>query len=289
MQDMTPLLTTTRIAPTPSGYLHLGNLASFLYTQGLARLFDARLILRIDDLDKDRFRSEYVQDILDTLDFAGINCNQEERTHRTRLKLYADALDHLRKKGLVYACSCTRKRSDNEATNCSCMERNLSLDQPGIQWRLLPFAPEYIEIIDIKSGRQVHPFPSEMNALQVRKKNGDPSYHLASVVDDCHFGITLIVRGMDLLPSSLAQIHLADLLGETNFRTCVFDHHPLIVDKENQKMSKSANSTSIHWMRQQRIGIEEICNRIANHVELGEPVQSFRALEKALVQLWYAQ
>jgi len=281
--------TKTRIAPTPSGYLHLGNLASFVYTQGLARLFGAEMILRIDDLDKDRFRPEYAQDIIDTLNFAGFALCRQERTQASRLELYAEALEQLRNRQLLYACSCTRKDSGKGAASCSCLEHQLSLDQPGVQWRLLPNAPSQIELIDVKKGRETHSFPLEMTALQVRKKNGEPSYHLASVVDDIHFGINLIVRGMDLFPSSLAQLHLAELLGNNQFHATTFVHHPLLMEKESQKMSKSANASSIHWMRQQGMSIEQISAQIANHVGIVQPISSIEELEKALIQIWYTQ
>ncbi|WP_431214676.1 glutamate--tRNA ligase family protein [Puia sp. P3] len=109
----------TRIAPTPSGFLHLGNVVSFVRTVGLAKSFGARILLRIDDMDRERVVPEYVQDIFDVLNFLELpweegprNVKEFERewSQVHRMGMYREALEDLREKGDVFACSCSRAK-----------------------------------------------------------------------------------------------------------------------------------------------------------------------------------
>lgn len=283
---MIDLVKRTRIAPTPSGFIHLGNLASFVYTHALARVSNSTLMLRIDDLDQERFRASYVNDILDTLQFAGIHCHQEEFTQRERKSLYSSALAQLRNENKVYACKCSRTERTANLSHCACLQDHRSLDEPGVQWKLLPAAPPTIEMHDWTRGVLVYPFPEEMSALQVRKKDGDPSYHLASVVDDIHFGVTLIVRGEDLLASTLGQLHLAAVMGWEHFRSIQFVHHPLLLDTNQQKMSKSSGSASIQYMRAHGMSKEHVFAELSRHVGGSPSIATLEELEEELLRIW---
>src|SRR5690349_19284742 len=162
--------TRTRIAPTPSGFLHLGNVFSFALTASLARKSGASILLRIDDLDQARVQKQYVLDIFDTLQFLDIPWNEGPKNYEEyknkfsqlhRLPLYEKALNQLRESGQVFACSCSR--TNREA--CICREKNLSLDDPTNAWRLI--TPPSITLTD----------------FIVKKKDGFPSYQLGCVVD----------------------------------------------------------------------------------------------------------
>ena len=109
----------TRIAPTPSGFLHLGNAYSFLLTKALAEKHGAKILLRIDDLDRERYRQEYVQDIFDTLDFLEIQIHQgpssvaefeSQWTQQERMPLYQEALNQLQQSRLLFSCTCSRSQ-----------------------------------------------------------------------------------------------------------------------------------------------------------------------------------
>jgi glutamyl-tRNA synthetase len=97
----------------------------------------------------------------------------------------------------------------------------------------------------------VEGLPREQTDFVVRKKDGDPAYQLASVIDDEYFGVDLIVRGMDLWPSTLAQLYLARVLGRNKFMETTFYHHPLITGPGGDKLSKSAGATSIQYLRKE--------------------------------------
>jgi glutamyl-tRNA synthetase len=252
----------TRFAPTPSGFLHLGNIYCFMITQLLAKKSGAKILLRIDDLDRERVEKKYLQDIFDTLHFMGLQWdegprNMEEFTHSysqmKRLHLYEKALNALKEKKLVYACSCSRSQILEESTDGSytgkCRDKNIPLDANDVCWRLKTDENRQIFMKDLSGNTVQTNLPAEMRDFVVRKKDGFPSYQLASIIDDSHFGIDLIVRGEDLYHSSIAQIYLAEELGLENFTGASFYHHSLILGPDGKKLSKSAGDTSIHYLR----------------------------------------
>ena len=255
----------TRIAPTPSGFLHTGNLYSFLETAAIAKETGAAIFLRIDDLDRARVRQEYVQDIFDTLQFAGIAWegpqNMEEyEAHFSqlhRMDLYREQLQCLREKNLLFACNCSRMQLANDKA-CSCRRKNISLDSPGVAWRLNTSAAKTLSMHTLRNGITQATLPASMQDFIVRKKDGFPAYQLTSVIDDLHFDIDLVVRGEDLWESTLAQLYLAECLELKTFLATVFHHHALLKDKEGRKLSKSAGDTSVRALRKQGKTPEEI-------------------------------
>ena len=253
----------TRIAPTPSGYLHLGNALSFQTTVALAQKTGAAVLLRIDDLDGERVRTEYVQDIFDTLRFLEIGWDEgprnpeecERRWAQThRLSLYQSALQQLQKEGHLFACTCSRAEilriSPGGAYPGTCRDKGIPLDTPGVCWRLHTDAEQTVQVNHLDGMVTTATLPGDMHYFVVRKKDGMPAYQLTSVVDDVHFGVDLIVRGADLWPSTLAQLHLATLLREPRFRKAFFYHHPLLTDVNGNKLSKSAGAESVRHLRE---------------------------------------
>lgn len=243
----------TRIAPTPSGFLHEGNAFAFLLSDELAKRHGASVLLRIDDLDNDRKRPEYVADIFETLLWLGITWDEGPRnpheldtewSQHHRLKLYEAALTSLREKGLVYACGCSRKQLselESPADDAhACRSGPLVLNTPDTAWRIR--VPKDAEVaFKNLSGESVTLRPSQLLPDPVvRRKDGIPAYQVASVCDDVHFGIDLIVRGEDLLPSTAVQLFIAQQLGFSGFLNATFHHHPLILDEKGEKRSKSA-------------------------------------------------
>jgi glutamyl-tRNA synthetase len=251
----------TRLAPTPSGYLHLGNIFSFALTAALAERHQARILLRIDDLDRQRTQPEYIQDIFDTLAFLKIPWHEGPRNPQGfeeiwsqihRLALYQKALEQLRERGLLFACDCSRtnilQADPTGAYTGHCRERGLSLDTPEVNWRLRTDADVPLTVKTL--GESITAFlPREQQDFVVRKKDGFPAYQLTSLVDDDHFGIDLIVRGTDLWGSTLAQQYLAGVLGIDSFMESTFHHHALLPAPGGQKLSKSAGDTSIQYLR----------------------------------------
>ena len=247
----------TRIAPTPSGFLHVGNILSFALTSALARKNCARVLLRIDDLDQARTSDHYLQDIFDTLNYLEVPwdtgpkntrefLNQWSQAHR--MGLYNAAIGKLCDKGVVFACTCSRQQI-RASHPCTCFKKQIPLDAENVNLRVMTGTKE-LEIKDY-NGRLINAvLPAEIKNFIIRRKDGIPSYQLTSVVDDLYYNINLVVRGDDLWPSTIAQHELASLLGENGFNQITFYHHPLLVDTSGKKLSKSAGSTSIRYLRE---------------------------------------
>lgn len=256
----------TRIAPTPSGYLHAGNALNFILTDALARQTGASVLLRIDDADRERVRPEYVTDVFETLHWLGIKWQKgptdgqtfEDRwSQRHRTGLYEDALQKLRENGAVFACDCSRTQAA-EGRVCRCHERKLSLDAPAVSWRLVTDRQQTLKIKSVSGEAKEATLPPEIKEFVVRRKDGLPAYQLTSVVDDVRFGMDLIVRGQDLWPSTLAQLYLSRLLNFEAFENIAFVHHPLLTNSVGAKLSKSAGASSLKQWRERGRTKEEL-------------------------------
>ncbi len=263
----------TRIAPTPSGFLHLGNAYSFLKTKALAEKHGAKILLRIDDLDRERYRPEYVQDIFETLDFLEIKIDlgpknlkelENEWSQVHRLEMYRKVLDQLQTSTKLFACDCSRKKIQQLDPSGyylgQCLERRvpLPLDKPEVAWRMDTSEADFVRYLEYPDQQKTGLIPQDSMFYVIRKKDGLPAYHLTSLLDDLHFGVDLIVRGTDLLPSTLAQLDLARNLGLEKFSQINFHHHSLIRGPKQEKLSKSAGSTSVQFLRKQGKTLEEI-------------------------------
>ncbi len=285
----------TRLAPTPSGNLLLGNLYSFLLTKALAEESGAEILLRIDDLDRERYRPEYVQDIFDTLDFMEIGFHQGPRNLKEfeqewsqihRMSAYQEALEKLRDQKLVFACDCSRKRiSQLDSSGYYlgyCLDRRMSLDKPEVAWRMNTFHTDFISLKNITDTVEHFTLPEDVAFFTVRKKDRLPAYQLTSVLDDLKYGVDLIVRGKDLFNSSLAQQVLASGLGEAGFSETVFHHHPLIKGTGNQKLSKSEGATSIQYLRKEGKKKEDIYGILGKNMGEKEPIQDFEGFQSLI-------
>lgn len=286
---MESLFRKTRLAPTPSGFLHLGNAFSFALTAAIADKTGARMLLRIDDMDRERLNEAYVQDIFDTLSFLQIPFDEGPETvadfennysQLRRLPLYHSALQQLKDDGLVYACSCSRTKiaraSINGAYPGTCRHKGIPLDADNVSWRLRT-APDKLLSVKTLAGEAIQStMPAELSDFVVRKKDGYPAYQLCSLIDDLHFGIDLVVRGQDLWASTLAQLYLAELLGKTDFLTTTFHHHLLLSDNGLRKLSKSAGDTSIRYLRQQGFSAEDIYLLISKQLTTETPFKSWK-------------
>ncbi|OGX87808.1 glutamate--tRNA ligase family protein [Hymenobacter glacialis] len=233
----------SRLAPTPSGYLHLGNAVNFVLTWLLTRQAAGVLHLRIDDLDRARLRPAYLDNIFRVIDWLGLDYDHGPsgpddflRHHSQLLHLpeYNAVLRRLAQQpGLVQASPRTRTGGP---------EAPVPLATPGAAWRVQVPAATTIAIADGWQGSTHVPLGALMPDFVIRKKDGVAAYQVASVVDDLRLGTTLIVRGLDLQPSTAAQLWLARQLSETaafNAARIRFCHHPLQTNADGQKLSKS--------------------------------------------------
>lgn len=290
------IFTRTRLAPTPSGYLHLGNILSFIITIGLARQGGASILLRIDDLDGERVRPAFLQDIFDTLHFLELPCDEGPKdvadftgawSQQHRMPMYREALEQLRQLPEVFACTCSRadilKKSRDGNYPGTCRNKGLPLDTPGAAWRLHTPERLNLEVHTTYAITGVASLPPAVRDFVIRKKDGTPAYQLASLLDDEWYGVDLVVRGADLWPSTLAQLHLAALLGKKTFTQTHFVHHALVVDAAGEKLSKSAGATSVWHLRQAGKTKREVYALLAEWCGIDTTVQDWSSFFDALV------
>jgi glutamyl-tRNA synthetase len=285
----------TRIAPTPSGYLHLGNVLSFVITVAWARRTGAKVLLRIDDLDRERYQPAYVQDIFDTLNFLELpwdegprNVSEFEQQYSQvhRMPLYQEALQALAQAGRIFACTCSRSSLQNTvAYPGTCRDKHYPLDAAQVNWRLYADPTTAINIKGVPSETISTTLPASMQDFVVRKKDGFPAYQLSSIVDDLHFGVDLIVRGADLLPSTIAQLYLAAQLPANNFHNIAFFHHALLTGANGSKLSKSAGDTSIQYLRKEGYSRAAIYGLLGAQLGIAEPVSDWSSLAERLPDL----
>ncbi|MBK6341399.1 MAG: tRNA glutamyl-Q synthetase [Flavobacteriales bacterium] len=249
----------TRIAPTPSGFLHPGNAINFLITDEIAHSIGASIRLRIDDIDAERMRSAFVADVFDSLRWLGIDWQEGPRdaadhersfSLHGRIGRYLEQVDLLKEQGDLYPCTCSRTELRNG--RCACRSKSLRFDDHYAAWRLrLPQDAE-VRVVDL-IGRERWLRPAALMPDPVLRQRAElgarPVYQIASLIDDVDHGITHIVRGADLLPSTVCQLYLAERLGLESFQQVAFLHHPLITDSKGAKLSKSAGAASLKAMR----------------------------------------
>ena len=253
----------SRIAPTPSGYLHVGNAFNFLLTDYLVRQAGGQLRLRIDNLDAPRIRPEYVDDIFMTLHWLGIEwqqgpqdaaAQQEQYTQQLRLPRYHKLIERLISTGNVFACTCSRKDLQSHSTDGqypgTCRYKGLPLDTPDAALRIITPEESIITFKDAIAGTISINLYQQNRDFIIRRRDGIPAYHVGSLCDDVDYSTNLIVRGKDLLESTAAQLYLAAILGENAFTQIQFYHHPLLIDDGGGKLSKSAGSASLKHLRE---------------------------------------
>ncbi|HJR58249.1 MAG TPA: tRNA glutamyl-Q(34) synthetase GluQRS [Vicinamibacterales bacterium] len=243
---------TTRFAPAPTGHLHIGHVVNALYVWRTARAEHGRVLLRIEDHDGQRCRREYETSILEDLEWLGFRADAGMVRQSDRTPTYETALQRLKQAGLVYACECSR-REINEAGGGgaelrypgTCAPKNL-LDAPGRAIRVrLPRSEERFD--DRLQGPQIQTPAAQCGDLLARDRHGYWTYQFAVTVDDFDQGVNLVIRGVDLLPSTGRQIQLARMLGRTV--PPAFMHHPLVMKSSDQKVSKSDGDTGVREMR----------------------------------------
>ncbi len=256
--DGIPEKPVSRIAPTPSGFLHLGNAVNFLVTWVLVRTRGGILHLRIDDMDGVRFRQDVLEDIFFSLEWLGLDWDlgpqgPDEFHHQfslqNRREVYRSHLKPLENKGHTFTCTCSRKQIKMASSNGL---------YPGTCRRAgHAFAPGRNAVrLKVAEGTQVsvHGDPVRLDEtfgdFVLWRRDDQPSYQLASLVEDQEAGSTLIVRGRDLFPSTAAQIHLARCLGFDAFARTRFLHHDLVLGGDDEKLSKSRGAYALKDMRE---------------------------------------
>ena len=255
-----PAAPTTRFAPAPTGRLHLGHVVNALYVWGIARATGGRVILRIEDHDRQRSRRAHEAAILGDLERLGLMPDApplaDFRAGRSAYRQsddpapYEAAVDVLRSQGRVYACTCARAALLAwRGPGCpgACRARRVPDDAPGAALRASLGEGEgegqgEETFDDLLQGPQAGD-PSADGDLTLRDRHANWSYPLCVVVDDARHRVDLVIRGRDLLDATSRQLRLGRLLGREE--APAFLHHPLLRKPSGAKLSKADHDTSI--------------------------------------------
>jgi glutamyl/glutaminyl-tRNA synthetase len=288
-----PARPVTRFAPSPTGRLHLGHLANAIHVWGLARALGGRVLLRIEDHDRERARPEFERGILDDLAWLGFvpdhpslrafaagPCAGRQSDHPER---YQASLARLAANGLTYWCDCSRQRILRDAGTSGgelrydgrCRDRGLGPGAGrGIRVRLSP-GVERFEDGCLGPVEQEPAF--QCGDLLLRDRLGRWTYQFAVVVDDLVDGVDLVVRGTDLLSSTGRQIGLARLLGRPE--PPVYVHHALLLGPTGEKLSKSNRDTGLGELRADGVSPEIAIGRAAAALGLIDRPRPLGAIE----------
>ncbi len=241
----------TRFAPSPTGRLHLGHAYSAVLGHARAREGGGEFRLRIEDLDQTRSRPEFVEDIFEDLRWLGLDWDEPVFVQSRRTSAYEAALDALKSRGLAYACFCTRA---DIALSLTAPHGDAAISYPGT-CRGLPDDPERrattphcwrldsakaLTIAGVPAwteadGGSFTAKPEEIGDAILARKDAPASYHLSCVVDDAASGVTTVVRGADLRPSTPIQRLLQRLLG---LPEPAYLHHPLVAHAVGRRLAK---------------------------------------------------
>ena len=273
----------TRFAPAPTGWLHLGHVLNAWYVWTTARVRRGRVVLRVEDHDRERCRPEFEAALLEDLDWLGFvpdvfpttafRAGACEGRQSDRSRHYLEAVERLRALGLVYACGCSRREIQDAAARKAlaggrtapaelwydgrCRDRGLPLEV-GRGWRVR-MDPGIETFDDGLLGPQQQSPAEQCGDLLIRDRAGNWTYQFAVTVDDWLQGIDLVIRGVDLLPSTGRQIRLARLLGRET--PPQFAHHPLIMKSPDQKLSKSDRDTGVRDLRAGGLTRQQVIER----------------------------
>lgn len=289
-----------RFAPSPTGYIHIGNIRTALMTWLFAQKMGGYYLLRIDDTDLERSKPEYEAGIYDSLTWLGITW--DELAHQSkRLDRYDVLIKKMRDSGRLYACYETQEEL--------ALKRKSQLAQglpPKYDRAALNLSPEQIKKYEAE-GRKPHwrfklvmePIEwddhirghvsfdaNDMSDPVLIREDGTPLYHLCSVIDDIDFGITHIVRGEDHVSNTAMHIQMFEAL---DAKPPEFVHLPLISDSEGGKLSKRLGSMSIRDLRDE-VGLEPLAiSSLLARLGTSEPIEAFNSYKPLIDSFDFAK
>lgn len=267
-----------RLAPSPTGYLHLGHARTFWVAQQRALAADGRLLFRNDDLDSARCRPEFVAAMVEDLRWLGFTWEEPAITQSLRLPAYRAALARLHAAGLIFPCHHSR-RELAEASVSAPHEGGehdepiyppafrppsgapmSPLDASGLatNWRFRVPDGETLSFADGHFGAQSATAGRDFGDFLVWRKDGVPSYQLACAVDDSEFGITEVVRGEDLIKSTFRQLLVIRALG---YAAPAYYHCPLVRDDRGERLAKRHDALALRTFRAQGVSPAEVLGK----------------------------
>jgi glutamyl/glutaminyl-tRNA synthetase len=284
-----------RLAPSPTGLLHLGHARTFWIAAQRAAQHKGTLILRNEDLDPQRSRPEFVDAMIEDLRWLGIkwtegpDCGGEygPYTQSARRAHYLEAWRRLRDGGFIYPCSCSRKdlalaaSAPNELDDepiypgiCRGREDGSSFTEPaGVNWRFRVPDGDEITFTDLNLGDKRYVAGRDFGDFLIWRRDDVPSYQLPVVVDDAAMRITEVVRGADLLKSTARQLPLIRALG-LGEQTPTYFHCELLRDASGARLAKRHDSLSIRHFRESSMspeGVLELAFRPSAKADFSNP------------------
>lgn len=257
----------TRFAPSPTGYLHLGHALSALTAFDAARAANGRFLLRIEDIDLGRARPEFEAAIYEDLAWLGLSWEEPVRRQSEHMAEYAEPLQDLIGRGLVYRCFRTRKEIADaiaSAPHGAAEERFAGEALPAEEeaqrlaagdafaWRLslkkarAALGPAYFALVFEDETGPVRAEPERHGDVVLARKDFGASYHLASVWDDALQGVTHVIRGEDLREAAHLHVLLQKLLG---LPQPVYRHHRLVLGEDGKRLAKRDRSATLRALR----------------------------------------
>lgn len=247
-----------RIAPSPTGLLHLGHARTFATAQERCRSAGGILVYRNDDLDGPRCRPEFAKAAMEDLLWFGLDWDEGPYSQSERMSLYIDAFEKLRAGGWLFPCRCSRKEiaaalsaphaGDEEPPYPgTCRDCSADVERAGVNWRFRVPDGREISFHDGHFGPQKATAGRDFGDILVWRKDDFPSYQLACVVDDALMQITEVVRGADLMTSTFRQILIFEALG---YPVPAFYHCPLVTDENGVRLAKRNDALSLRTLRE---------------------------------------
>ncbi len=269
-----------RFAPSPTGDLHLGNLRTALLAWLFARKSGRGVVVRIEDLDRERVVAGSARRQLADLAALGLDWDGEVVYQSRRSHVYDAALAQLTEAGLTYPCYCTRREIREAGSapqrppdspggypgtcrSLSDADRRLRGAQGRPPALRLRSTVRRITIVDQRHGEVTAP----VDDLVLRRNDGMIAYNLAVVVDDADQGIDQVVRGDDLLPSTPAQAHLGDLLG---LPRAAYAHVPLVLNTQGQRLAKRDGAVTLPQLQELGVSPAMVLSRLAHSLGLSD-------------------
>jgi glutamyl/glutaminyl-tRNA synthetase len=266
-----------RLAPSPTGLLHLGHAATFWTAFQRAKQHHGTLLLRNEDLDPQRSKQQFVDAMLEDLAWLGIEWTPPMIVQSERIGLYREAFEGLLARGCAYPCTCSRRElaqmvqaphedtDDEPVYSGKCRPGNdatLQSMQSGMNYRFRVPDRETIRFPDANMGEQAFTAGKDFGDFLIWRKDGLPSYQLACVVDDAAMQITEVVRGADLLKSTARQILLQRALG---LSAVSYFHTQLMRDHHGVRLAKRHDALAIRALRQRGLARGEVLQMIPDH------------------------
>jgi len=268
-----PTQRTTRLAPSPTGALHLGNARTFLVNWALGRKHGWRIIMRIEDLDGPRIKPGAEAQSIDTLGWLGLDWDGDLTRQSDDLAPYRRAMEKLASHAGAFPCSLTRKEIESAASapqegtgeNRFPTELRPTLvsrpfDETDVNWRFV--CPERaVEFNDVFAGPQQHTPGNTVGDFVIWTQRGEPAYQLAVVVDDARQGVNEVVRGDDLLDSTARQLLLYEALSLGSPPT--YTHLPLVRGPDGRRLAKRHGDTRLVRYRRAGVAPERVVGLLA--------------------------